>query len=210
MGRGRQRVPGLSVRHLGDEPRTLPSARRGGGARAGRHADAHEQPLLHRAGDAPGHAAVASRASAARCSSATPARRPTRRRSSSRARRVRGGDFVVAARAPFTGARTGRCRPRPQEAKQAPFAPLVPGFRAGRAEPEALAGAVDEQTAAVIVEPIQGESGVHVALRRAAARRARGLRRARRGADLRRDPDAAWGGRARCGPTSRPACGPTR
>jgi len=38
----------------------------------------------------------------------------------------------------------------------------VPGFRAVEPTPEALAGAVDERTAAVILEPIQGESGVHV------------------------------------------------
>ena len=40
-----------------------------------------------------------------------------------------------------------------------------------------------------MLEPIQGESGVHVLDERAAAGRARGLRRARGGADLRRDPD---------------------
>jgi acetylornithine aminotransferase/acetylornithine/N-succinyldiaminopimelate aminotransferase len=44
---------------------------------------------------------------------------------------------------------------------RAPFAPLVPGVTfAASLEPEALAAAVDEQTAAVIVEPIQGEGGV--------------------------------------------------
>jgi acetylornithine/succinyldiaminopimelate/putrescine aminotransferase len=50
----------------------------------------------------------------------------------------------------------------PQEAKQAPFAPLVPGFVAvPRDDPDAVAGAVDGDTAAVIIEPIQGESGIH-------------------------------------------------
>ncbi len=44
----------------------------------------------------------------------------------------------------------------------APFAPLVPGFRAVEPLPDALADAVDERTAAVILEPIQGESGVNV------------------------------------------------
>ncbi|MBO0768288.1 MAG: aminotransferase class III-fold pyridoxal phosphate-dependent enzyme, partial [Solirubrobacterales bacterium] len=42
---------------------------------------------------------------------------------------------------------------------QAPFAPLVPGFVA--VEPEALGSAVTDNTAAVLLEPIQGESGIH-------------------------------------------------
>ena len=47
------------------------------------------------------------------------------------------------------------------EAKQAPFAPLVPGFRVvPRDDPGALAAAVDEGTAAVLLEPIQGETGI--------------------------------------------------
>ncbi len=42
-----------------------------------------------------------------------------------------------------------------------PFAPLVPGVSfASTDDPDALAGLVDEATAAVIVEPIQGEGGV--------------------------------------------------
>ena len=43
-----------------------------------------------------------------------------------------------------------------------------------RDDPAALDAAVDEGTAAVLLEPIQGETGVHAALRRAAARGARG------------------------------------
>ncbi len=78
------------------------------------------------------------------------------------ARKARpGGDFVVALGA-FHGRTYGSLSATPQEAKQAPFAPLVPGFRAVDPTPEALAGAVDAQTAAVMLEPIQGESGVHV------------------------------------------------
>ncbi|MFN2521634.1 MAG: aminotransferase class III-fold pyridoxal phosphate-dependent enzyme, partial [Candidatus Limnocylindria bacterium] len=46
--------------------------------------------------------------------------------------------------------------------KQAPFAPLVPGFAVAPKDPDALAGSVDAHTAAVLLEPIQGESGVHV------------------------------------------------
>ena len=37
----------------------------------------------------------------------------------------------------------------------------MPGFRAVEPTAAAVAAAVDERTAAVLVEPIQGESGVH-------------------------------------------------
>jgi acetylornithine/succinyldiaminopimelate/putrescine aminotransferase len=50
----------------------------------------------------------------------------------------------------------------PQETKQAPFAPLVPGFTVvPRNDREALVEAVTGDTAAVLLEPIQGESGIH-------------------------------------------------
>ena len=43
------------------------------------------------------------------------------------------------------------------------FSPYLPGFRAvPREDPEALAAAVGEGTAAVMLEPIQGETGVNV------------------------------------------------
>jgi len=72
-----------------------------------------------------------------------------------------GGDVVVVHGA-FHGRTYGALSATPQEAKQAPFAPLVPGFRAVAPEPRALTDAVDEHTAAVVLEPIQGEAGVHV------------------------------------------------
>jgi acetylornithine/N-succinyldiaminopimelate aminotransferase len=72
-----------------------------------------------------------------------------------------GGDLVVVLGA-FHGRTYGSLSATPQESKQAPFAPLVPGFRAVEPTPAAIAGAVDQQTAAVILEPIQGEGGVHV------------------------------------------------
>ncbi len=73
----------------------------------------------------------------------------------------RGGDVVVVYGA-FHGRTYGALSATPQESKQAPFAPLVPGFRAVAPEPQALADAVDERTAAVVLEPIQGETGVNV------------------------------------------------
>jgi acetylornithine/N-succinyldiaminopimelate aminotransferase len=72
-----------------------------------------------------------------------------------------GGDVVVVYGA-FHGRTYGALSATPQEAKQAPFAPMVPGFRAVALEADALRGAVDGRTAAVLLEPIQGEGGVHV------------------------------------------------
>jgi predicted acetylornithine/succinylornithine family transaminase len=83
-----------------------------------------------------------------------------------------GGEVVVVYGA-FHGRTYGALSATPQESKQAPFAPLVPGFRAVEPTPEAIAGAVDERTAAVLLEPIQGESGVNV-LSEEALRAARG------------------------------------
>lgn len=73
----------------------------------------------------------------------------------------RGGDVVVIQGA-FHGRTYGALSATPQEAKQAPFAPLVPGFHAVPPDPAALTAAVGPNTAAVLLEPIQGESGVHV------------------------------------------------
>jgi predicted acetylornithine/succinylornithine family transaminase len=76
-------------------------------------------------------------------------------------RHRQGGGFVVL-QGGFHGRTMGALSATPQEAKQAPFAPLVPGFRAvARDDPEALAAAVTGATAAVICEVIQGESGIH-------------------------------------------------
>lgn len=78
------------------------------------------------------------------------------------ARKAKRGGTVVSIHRGFHGRTYGSLSATPQEAKQAPFAPLVPGFVAVAPEPEALAAAITEDTAAVILEPIQGESGVWV------------------------------------------------
>ena len=78
------------------------------------------------------------------------------------ARRARPGGDIVVLHGAFHGRTYGALSATPQESKQAPFAPLVPGFRAVEADPGALAAAVDARTAAVLIEPIQGEGGVHV------------------------------------------------
>jgi predicted acetylornithine/succinylornithine family transaminase len=76
-------------------------------------------------------------------------------------RKARPGGDIVVCHGGFHGRTYGALSATPQESKQAPFAPLVPGFKAVEPTAEAIAGAVDEGTAAVVLEVIQGESGVH-------------------------------------------------
>ena len=68
------------------------------------------------------------------------------------------GRFVVL-HGGFHGRTFGALSATPQETKQAPFAPLVPGFDA--VMPVAAPAAVGPDTAGVVLELIQGESGVH-------------------------------------------------
>ena len=162
VGRRGQRVPGLPVRHLGDEPRALPPARRRGRARAGRDADAR----------------------LATCS--TPSRRCAwpQRLSRAQPRRQgvllqlrrggdRGGDQARAqgarraatswsSTAPSTGAPTARCRRRRRRPSRRRSRRWSRASARSRPSRDALRAAVDERTAAVLLEPIQGESGVHV------------------------------------------------
>ena len=74
------------------------------------------------------------------------------------ARRNRAGGDVVVLRDGFHGRTYGALSATPQEAKQAPFAPLVPGFKV--ATHDTIGELVDSNTADVLVEPIQGESGI--------------------------------------------------
>jgi predicted acetylornithine/succinylornithine family transaminase len=72
----------------------------------------------------------------------------------------RGGEIVVLEGA-FHGRTMGALSATPQETKQEPFAPLVPGFvTVPRGDVAALRSAVSDHTAAVVIEPIQGETGV--------------------------------------------------
>ncbi|MEA2273097.1 MAG: acetylornithine/N-succinyldiaminopimelate aminotransferase [Solirubrobacteraceae bacterium] len=77
------------------------------------------------------------------------------------ARRARTGGEIVVVYDAFHGRTYGALSATPQESKQAPFAPLVPGFRPVAADAHAISTAVGEWTAAVLLEPVQGESGVH-------------------------------------------------
>lgn len=78
------------------------------------------------------------------------------------ARKARSGGDVVVVHNAFHGRTYGALSATPQESKQAPFAPLVPGFRVVAPQADALREAVNARTAAVLVEVIQGESGVNV------------------------------------------------
>jgi predicted acetylornithine/succinylornithine family transaminase len=77
-------------------------------------------------------------------------------------RRAHPGGKLVVLQDAFHGRTYGALSATPQESKQAPFAPLVPGFTVVPKDPGALAAAVDSDTAAVLLEPIQGETGINV------------------------------------------------
>ncbi len=74
------------------------------------------------------------------------------------ARKVTGRPGLVALEGSFHGRTMGALSITGQPAKRAPFEPLVPGVRF--ATPETLAGAVGSDTAAIVLEPVQGEGGV--------------------------------------------------
>jgi acetylornithine/N-succinyldiaminopimelate aminotransferase len=74
------------------------------------------------------------------------------------ARRVTGRRELVALDGSFHGRTMGSLSVTGQPAKREPFEPLVPGVRF--ATPDTLADDVGPQTAAILLEPIQGESGI--------------------------------------------------
>ncbi len=76
-------------------------------------------------------------------------------------RKARPGGEIVVVHGAFHGRTYGALSATPQESKQAPFAPLVPGFVVVAPEPAAIEAAVHAGTAAVLLEPVQGETGVH-------------------------------------------------
>jgi acetylornithine/N-succinyldiaminopimelate aminotransferase len=77
-------------------------------------------------------------------------------------RKARPRGEIVVLHGGFHGRTYGALSATFQESKQAPFAPLVPGFVPVPRDPAALDAAVHEGTAAVLLEPIQGETGVNV------------------------------------------------
>jgi acetylornithine/LysW-gamma-L-lysine aminotransferase len=80
------------------------------------------------------------------------------------ARVATGRSQVVAAMRGFHGRTMGALSATYNKAYREPFEPLVPGFsHVPYNNIEALAGAVSEETAAVILEVVQGEGGVNPA-----------------------------------------------
>jgi acetylornithine/N-succinyldiaminopimelate aminotransferase len=70
---------------------------------------------------------------------------------------------VVVLEGAFHGRTMGSLSATPGLSDNESFAPYLPGFRAvPRDDAAALRAAVGERTAAVMLEPIQGETGVHV------------------------------------------------
>lgn len=71
---------------------------------------------------------------------------------------------IVAAKQSFHGRTMGAITATGQPKYQTSFTPLVPGFKhVPYNDVDALRNAVSEKTCAVIMEPVQGESGVHPA-----------------------------------------------
>ena len=80
------------------------------------------------------------------------------------ARSATGRPRVVAAMRGFHGRTMGALSATWRRELRAPFEPLVPEFvHVPYNDAAALASAVDERTALVLLEPVQGEGGVHVA-----------------------------------------------
>ncbi|MBI3974931.1 MAG: aspartate aminotransferase family protein [Armatimonadetes bacterium] len=79
------------------------------------------------------------------------------------ARLATGRPGIIGTEGAFHGKTFGALSASGREKYRKPFEPLVPGFRhIPYGEAEALEAAIDGETAAFIVEPIQGESGVRI------------------------------------------------
>lgn len=80
------------------------------------------------------------------------------------ARSATGRPKVVAAMRGFHGRTLGALSATWRKELRAPFEPLIPGFvHVPYNDADALRAAVDSTTALVLLEPVQGEGGVHVA-----------------------------------------------
>jgi len=80
------------------------------------------------------------------------------------ARKTTGKPGIVALENSFHGRTLGALAVTGQPAKRAAFEPLVPGVTFARLNDSAsLAAAVGDDTACILVEPVQGEGGIHPA-----------------------------------------------
>ena len=94
---------------------------------------------------------------------------------------------IVAFEGAFHGRTFGSLSVTAGEPYRTPFAPLLPGVRfVSPTDPDGVRDAVTERTAAVIVEPIQGEGGVRPIPRATAGGHRRGVRGDGDAADRRR------------------------
>jgi acetylornithine/N-succinyldiaminopimelate aminotransferase len=76
-------------------------------------------------------------------------------------RRHRGGATgIVALQGGFHGRTLGALAATAQPRYREPFEPLPPGFTHAAADLDSISAAVDDSTAAILIEPIQGETGV--------------------------------------------------
>jgi predicted acetylornithine/succinylornithine family transaminase len=80
------------------------------------------------------------------------------------ARRATGRPGIVALENSFHGRTMGSLSVTGQPAKQDPFGPLVPGVAFAKLnDVESLVAAARSDTGAIVLEPIQGEGGIHPA-----------------------------------------------
>ena len=105
------------------------------------------------------------------------------------ARRARPGGKLVVVQEAFHGRTYGALSATPQESKQAPFAPLVPGFHVVPKDPEALTAAVDARHRRGAARADPGRDGIHALSDELLLAARAACDRTGRGADLRRDPD---------------------
>ncbi|RLG33070.1 acetylornithine transaminase [Methanosarcinales archaeon] len=79
------------------------------------------------------------------------------------AKRYTGKSKIIAARGSFHGRTAGSLSLTDSPKYQAPFMPLMPGVEfVPYNDVDTLAERIDDETAAVILEPVQGESGVNI------------------------------------------------
>ncbi len=94
---------------------------------------------------------------------------------------------IVSFEGDFHGRTYGALAATPGLARNEALGPMLPGFRSVPLnDATALREAVGERTAAVMIEPIQGEAGVYPVSRGGSARRPRGFRASGSAADPRR------------------------
>ncbi len=76
-------------------------------------------------------------------------------------RRATGRPNIIGAHKSYHGATTGALALMGDEYWKAPFRPLLPGVYQYDYNSQALIDGIDEQTACVVLEPVQAERGIH-------------------------------------------------